>query len=139
MKSEIKDQWIPGEVFKYDEYYIKSIEQKHIYAARINGEMVGTFLIRWSDKEIWKEDDSDSCYIHHLAIDRNCPITSLGERLHNWAESKIRSCGKANIRLDCVQSNIRLNQYYLDRDYKLVGEFTYYDGVIGNLFEKSVL
>ena len=49
----IMDQWTPGEVFNCDEYYENSIEWKHWYVALNKNKIVGTFLIRWSDKEIW--------------------------------------------------------------------------------------
>ncbi len=77
-------------------------------------------------------------YIHHLAIDRECSINALGEKLLMWAENKIKTSGKNNIRIDCIASNITLNNYYISRGYEFIKKYEYDDGVIGNLYEKSV-
>ena len=41
----IMNQWTPGEVFKYDEYYENAIEWKHWYVALNKNKIVGTYLL----------------------------------------------------------------------------------------------
>ncbi len=55
-----------------------------------------------------------------------------------WAENKIKTSGKNNIRIDCIASNKKLDNYYVSRGYEFVRKHEYCDGVIGNLYEKSV-
>jgi len=134
----ITNQWVPGEIFEYDHYYKEAIEKNHLYVAVKEGIVIGTFLIRWSDKVLWGVEDDHAGYIHHLAIDRAYSNKGLGQKLLDWAENKIRSNGKSTIRLDCVDTNTKLNQYYLDKGYKYVRSIEYYDGDIGNLYEKNI-
>ena len=135
----ITNQWIPGEVFKYDHYYKDAIEQGHLYVATSHEQAVGTVLIRWSDDDIWDDGCKSSGYIHHLAVDRCTSIQELGHKILAWSESKIIESDKSKVRLDCIESNTRLNEYYLERGYNFVKTFEYYDGDKGNLYEKSVL
>jgi len=133
----ITNQWTPGEVFIDDGYFKNSILQNHFFVAINKNKIVGTFLIRWSDKDLWGENDGDAGYIHHLAIDRNCSIVNLGNKLLELAENKIRDNNKTYIRLDCIENNQKLNQYYLDRNYDFIKHCIYYDDSTGNLYEKK--
>jgi len=135
----IKNQWIPGEVYKPDIYYENAIKNKQWYVALENEVIVGTFLIRWTDKNIWQDRDKSAGYIHHLAIDRTCSIPSLGEKLLQWVEERIKMGGKDKIRLDCMATNKRLNEYYLTKGYQFVKQYEYYDGEMGNLYEKPLI
>jgi len=132
----IKNQWLPGEVFEYQDYYLDAIKNKELYVAKKDHKVIATFLLRGSDKDIWKDETVDAAYIHHLAIDRNTSISGFGGKLLAWAETYVKSEGKKKIRLDCIQSNKKLNDYYLSKAYKFKGEFKYYDDDLGNLYEK---
>ncbi|MBI9014817.1 MAG: GNAT family N-acetyltransferase [Clostridiales bacterium] len=132
----ITNQWTPGEAFVDDGYFKNSILQNYFFVALNKNEIVGAFLIRWSDEDLWGFNDDNAGYIHHLVIDRNCSVKSLGSKLLSFAEDKIRDNGKRYIRLDCIENNQKLNQYYLERNYKFIKHCEYYDGTTGNLYEK---
>jgi len=137
-ENAITCQWMPGNAYKDRDYYMSTIDQKLFYVALSENKIVGVFLIRWSDKDIWGDDLNLCGYIHHLAIDRAYSSIGLGDALLLWAEEKIRNKSKRFVRLDCISANTKLNQYYLNRGYQLVKSYQYSDGKMGKLYEKAL-
>jgi len=131
-------QWTPGNVFEDRPYFEEMIKTNNFYTVEIDKRIVGTFLIRWTDEDIWGEDDGKAGYIHHLAIHRDYGSMGLGNELINWAQHLMKKNNKMYIRLDCVAKNELLNQYYLDRQFEFIKTYTYFDGVLGNLYEKML-
>ena len=63
-ENGIKNQWIPGNVFKDKNHYISCINNGHFYVALIDKKIMGTFLIKWSDEELWGELDTYAGYFY---------------------------------------------------------------------------
>ncbi len=131
-------QWTPGHAYDDRPYFEEMIATNLFYIVEIDKKAVGTFLIRWTDEEIWGEDDGKAGYIHHLAIHRDYGSMGLGNDIINWSQQLMIKNNKKYIRLDCVAKNKKLNQYYLDRQFKFIKTYSYFDGVLGNLYEKML-
>lgn len=52
---------------------------------------------------------------------RQTMVGGEGRFLLQAAERRAAAAGRAMVRLDCVASNTRLNAYYLDLGYRVVG------------------
>jgi len=135
IKSKGINQWNP------DHFNINQVHECfdsgfEFYLARMNGEVVGTLYICWSDPILWEElDNNNSGYIHRFAVSRAHIGSGIGRQLINWAEVYIRNSGK-NIRLDCMAENARLNRYYIDMGYKQIRYIEWKNGWKINLYEK---
>lgn len=88
---------------------------------RIDGAVAGGLRLLWSDREVWGERSEDAGYVHGLVIDRRHAGADLGARLLDWAGQRARGNGRAFLRLDCVESNVRLRRYYSDRGFWEMG------------------
>jgi len=129
------DQWNP-EGFTLERVIKYMNNGSDIYLAQLIDEYVGTFTITWKDPFIWGElDNSESGYIHKLAVDRKFKGLGIGHKLLRLAEDEIRKKGKKFIRLDCMADNIKLNQYYRDYGYQYIDR-TDGEGWSANLYEK---
>jgi len=60
-------------------------------------------------------------YVHRLMVDRNSAKPGTGRLLLHAAERRIAAAGRALVRLDCLADNERLNAYYLNAGYRVVG------------------
>ena len=131
------DQWKPEE-FNIEHVLKFMNDGSNVYVATIENEIVGTYLITWQDPFIWKElDNSESGYIHKLAVNRNFKGKGIGLELLRSAEEQIRSKGKRYVRLDCMADNTRLNQYYRDAGFIFVRRLDLEDWS-ANLYEKTL-
>ncbi|MBB3067694.1 5,10-methylene-tetrahydrofolate dehydrogenase/methenyl tetrahydrofolate cyclohydrolase/GNAT superfamily N-acetyltransferase [Paenibacillus baekrokdamisoli] len=134
LQSKGINQWDP-DFFRIEQIHESFQDGSEIYIARLNGELVGTLQIWWSDPEVWEAlDDQESGYIHRFAVSRNHGGLGIGSLLLDWAETYIRSKGKHQVRLDCMATNERLNQYYLDNGYQPRGVKVWGNGWKSNLF-----
>lgn len=135
LQSKGIKQWNPDN-FKIEQIAEWLEKGANIYLARLDSEVVGTLLIIWTDPLVWDElNDQDSGYIHRFAVSRQHTGYGIGKLLMDWAENQIRLKGK-KIRLDCMADNIRLNQYYQSRGYRLV-RGKKWEHFSANLYEKN--
>jgi len=134
----VKDQWAKNGFCDSKDYFMDAIEAGQIYFACLNDQICGVVLIRYQDLDIWGPDDGGAGYIHHLGVDKRKAYPGLGKDILLRAEGVIRKSGRSVVRLDCLQTNRRLNQYYLDQGYFMVKDNIYEDGVIGRLYEKRL-
>lgn len=139
-------QWRPGEL---TEQRLRDwLGDGQVYAARLDGRLVGGLLLMWADPMFWGDRDDDAGYVHGLLIDRSHKGAGLGQELLAFAEDTIRASGRSLARLDTVTSNEVLRRYYRTAGYTEVGERVF-DGAkvfdtgapIGSvtLFEKKLL
>ena len=49
-----------------------------VHLGWIDDRAVGTFVLRWSDKQVWGPDDSDGGYVHRLATHPDAAGQGLG-------------------------------------------------------------
>lgn len=128
-------QWRP-EYFRIEQVMEFLTNGSDVYVAECQGEIVGTYVITWSDPYIWQElDHNDAGYIHRFAVNRNYKGLGLGPVLIQSAIDQILQRGKSTVRLDCMADNVRLNQYYRDLGFGFVRRWES-DGWKANLYEK---
>jgi GNAT superfamily N-acetyltransferase len=109
-----------------DDEIREGINNRKTYIARINNKVVGTFTLydipsQW-DTYIWGPVPDDAVYLHRIAVERDYQDKGLGAKLIKWIEIHLKNeINKKYIRLDCVAENERLNKYYVEHDFRLVG------------------
>jgi ribosomal protein S18 acetylase RimI-like enzyme len=129
------DQWNP-ESFKIEDVLDYFENGSEVFLAKLNGKIAGTFIICWSDPDIWEElDNIETGYIHKLTVNRILKGLGIGQFLLSWAEEYLNGKDKKLLRLDCMTKNIRLNQYYQELGYRYIRSKI--DWNI-NLYEKPV-
>lgn len=129
-------QWRP-EFFNLDQVTEFVTNGSDVYIAELNSEVVGTYIITWSDSYIRKDlDNANSGYIHRFAVNRDYKGMKIGNILLKTAEQQIKSKGKTLVRLDCMAANNRLNAYYLDYGFNYIRTING-DGWSANLYEKQ--
>jgi ribosomal protein S18 acetylase RimI-like enzyme len=89
-----------------------SLDRRELYVAAWRGEIVGSFVLRWTDDDFWGPQPPVAGYLHQLAVRRDRPLRGLGRRLVSRAIEIVRENGRALIRLDCVASNRSIISYY---------------------------
>ncbi|WP_438471952.1 GNAT family N-acetyltransferase [Rhodococcus erythropolis] len=136
-------QWRPREVSV--EQVGEQISRGEFFVARDRAQsrIVGALRLIWSDPVVWPDSNEPAGYVHGLVIDREFSGTSLGERLLVWAHRRSAEEGAQYLRLDCVETNVRLRRYYRDAGFAEVGRRDFGD-VVDNgwfsvvLFERSL-
>ncbi|MQA78253.1 MAG: GNAT family N-acetyltransferase [Streptosporangiales bacterium] len=138
-------QWRPGELT--EDALRRWAVDGEIFAARLDGTLVGGLFVMWSDPVFWGDRDDKAGYTHGLLVDRRLKGEGLGRRLLAFAEEHIRDSGRALSRLDTVTTNAVLRGYYRAAGYREVGERTFEGGKVlahgapigaVTLFEKSL-
>lgn len=114
----VTDQWPLS--FAQDRFDA-DLRAREVWLARIDGDVVGTLTLNWSD-QLWTDlgPTDVAGYVHRLTVLRGA--RGLGARLLDWAAREIRARGRNLLRLDCVTSNIRLNDYYRAAGFEAMGE-----------------
>ena len=97
------------------------ISRKETWLARVDDVVAGTITLNWSDP-LWADLGSTDVagYVHRLTVRRD--TRGLGASLLDWAAGEVRAHGRDLLRLDCVTSNTRLNQYYRAAGFTPMGE-----------------
>jgi len=81
--------------------------------------MVFSFSSKW-DRHIWGADiTSGSLYLHRLAIILAYMKKGMGRRILAWIQK--HGSDKEYLKLDCVADNIKLNHFYQEIGFELVG------------------
>ncbi|SFI30874.1 Acetyltransferase (GNAT) family protein [Paenibacillus sp. UNC496MF] len=74
------------------------------------------------DLDLWGPDGHEpNVYLHRLAINREHAGQGLGTDIVRWAETGISFPGKRTMRLDCIASNPKLNDFYRGLGYAYKG------------------
>lgn len=98
------------------------IRNGEVYLARLEGEVVGTITLQWSDPRFWGDTLIDAAYFHRLAIKREYAAKGLGRVLVEWAVNRAKAAGESFLRLNCSFENQRLRRYYEDAGFSYRGE-----------------
>ena len=108
-----------------EEYYLRAIDRGELYVVRDagSGAPVCAGVLSFYDKD-WK-DGVPAVYLHNFAAALDAP--GAGGYFLEQGENYARSHGKAAFRLDCIESNPRLNAYYERHGYQAVGRVAYGD------------
>jgi len=104
------------------DWVMPAIETGETWLAEVDGDIVGTLVVQWSDPIFWAGYPPDAGYLHRLAV--RLPGTGTGADLLRWAEQHAAEAGKAYLRLDCVSWNQSLRAYYERAGYEPVGDVT---------------
>jgi ribosomal protein S18 acetylase RimI-like enzyme len=98
------------------------LDRGELYVARLDGEVVATLALLWSDPAFWGERPPDAGYVHALAVRRAHAGRRLGPRLLDWAEEQTAAAGREYLRLDCPSDNAVLRAYYEGQGFEPQGE-----------------
>lgn len=96
--------------------------------------VTGAVVLLDEDKR-WIDDGSKSYYIHNLVSDTEVP--GVGTRIIQLCEKMAITEGKDKLRLDCQESNLKLNGFYNNLGFKYV-EKVQEGSYVGNKREKCV-
>ncbi|WP_411954817.1 GNAT family N-acetyltransferase [Alkalibacillus sp. S2W] len=124
LKNNEIDQWSFLLAGGDDEEIKQAIAHNDTYVVEWNEQIVATFTLlseqsEW-DVHIWGYDpDSNSLYLHRLAIIPSYMNNGLGKEILAWIENN--TTDKTYLRLDCVADNKRLNDYYKNNHFEAVG------------------
>ncbi|MEV1069434.1 GNAT family N-acetyltransferase [Streptomyces sp. NPDC050263] len=115
----ITGQWQPGQL--NEEHFRKSMASGEVWLAEADGRTVGAWELWWQDEDAWGPQPPVAGYVHRLMVDRSSAQPGTGRFLLRAAERRVAAAGRAVVRLDCLAGNTRLNAYYLDAGYGVVG------------------
>lgn len=135
LKNNIKQWNINHYPKKYNlEYFKEQMKINKLYVAKTKNRVIGVMLLKETDKEYWL-DNKNAFYIHHLAT--SIDYTGVGNALLTFAINQAKRRKKDYVRLDCVQSNSKLNQYYRNFGFVNIGSIES-NGCYHNLWEMKI-
>lgn len=94
------------------EDFARYVESRSLYVLRHLGVIIGTVTLTWDRPLFWMTDSEAAGYIHTIVVDRAFGGYGLGRDLLLWCGRQILHTGRKLSRLDCVQTNSRLREYY---------------------------
>ncbi len=90
-------------------------------------QLLGTLTLLREDPVMWGPQAPGAGYVHRLAVRRSRAGEGLGRRLLEWADGVVRERGGSQLRLDCLESNVSLVNYYRGLGFRVVRS------VVGNV------
>ncbi|MFF2449034.1 GNAT family N-acetyltransferase [Neobacillus sp. NPDC058068] len=102
----------------------QAVSNQETYIVLKDNDIVATFTLlskqsEW-DRHIWGEDiSSTSFYLHRLAIIPPYMKKGMGRSILALIQNNISD--KEYLQLDCVADNIKLNNFYKNNEFELVG------------------
>ncbi|MFJ5722962.1 GNAT family N-acetyltransferase [Streptomyces sp. NPDC093149] len=115
-------QWQPGELD--EDHFRRIMATGEVWLAEAEGRTAGAWELWWADEEAWGPQPPVAGYVHRLMVDRSTARPGTGRLLLRAAEHRVAAAGREYVRLDCLAGNVRLNTYYSDDGYRLVGHKT---------------
>ncbi|MBT2419311.1 GNAT family N-acetyltransferase [Streptomyces sp. ISL-22] len=115
----ITGQWRPGELD--EDHFSRIMARGEVWLAETDGRVTGAWELWWEDDAAWGPQPPVAGYVHRLMVDRNAAAPGTGRRLLRAAERRVAAVGRTRVRLDCLAGNARLNAYYQDAGYRVVG------------------
>ena len=122
------------EVYPAD-YYREEAAAGRLYVLKRGGTLAGALVLLEEDQRWEDERAGEALYVHNFVTALSEP--GAGGWMLEQAENLARERGKRLMRLDCAIHNLRLNEYYEKKGYRLCGTCT--DGpYVGNKREKTL-
>lgn len=104
----------------YDEtYFLEAMENYPLYIVKKKDEIIGTFLLKYENKEYWK-DEEKAVYLEHFVTKIGNP--GLGQKILNFITKLAQEKGLHYVRLECMRSNPKINEYYKNQGFTCKGE-----------------
>ncbi|MEW1776692.1 GNAT family N-acetyltransferase [Streptomyces sp. NPDC086777] len=115
----ITGQWQPGQLGV--DHFRRVMAGAEVWLAEAGGRVAGAWELWWDDEDAWGPQPPVAGYVHRLMVDRGNARPGTGRVLLGAAERRVATMGRALVRLDCLSGNARLNSYYLQAGYRVVG------------------
>jgi GNAT superfamily N-acetyltransferase len=97
----------------------QDIELGLFYIAFCEGVAAGVVILQTEDLVFWPDIiQSDSAFLHRLAVRRSFAGGSISTQIFQWAIEYSRKLGKHFLRLDCVADRPRLRSIYENFGFK---------------------
>ncbi|MDQ0271677.1 GNAT family N-acetyltransferase [Cytobacillus purgationiresistens] len=127
LKEKEIDQWGFLAAGGEDDEIREAIRNKQTFLMKKDQRMIATFTLydlqsEW-DIHTWGKLDDQAVYLHRLAVSRLSIGSGIGKIALRCAEEYCKKNGKSILRLDCIENNKKLNQFYLDNGFHLTGVF----------------
>ena len=90
----------------------EGIARGEVLVAEVDGVIVGTYALQWSDAMFWGDQPPDAGYVHRLAVHGERAGRGLGVALLAHAAQLVRAQGRTRLRLDAPAGNVALASYY---------------------------
>ncbi|MCM3690877.1 GNAT family N-acetyltransferase [Neobacillus niacini] len=107
-----------------DEEIKQDILNEKTYIVLKGNEVLATFTLlseqsEW-DRHLWGDDPSSkSVYLHRLAVSSTYMKRGMGKSILDWVQNNVG--GTEYLKLDCVAENRKLNNFYKNNGFELVG------------------
>ncbi|MFC9664485.1 GNAT family N-acetyltransferase [Nocardia sp. NPDC127606] len=118
----ITGQWQPGELG--ENHFRRAMATGEVWIAESDGRLAGAWELWWDDEDAWGPQPPVAGYVHRLMVNRSSGRPDTGRLLLHAAERRAAAAGRAFLRLDCLADNTRLNAYYSNIGYRVVGHKT---------------
>ncbi|MEU6512173.1 GNAT family N-acetyltransferase [Streptomyces sp. NPDC046942] len=115
----VVDQWRPGELG--EDHFRRIKASGEVWLAEAAGRVVGAWELWWEDEDAWGSQPPTAGYVHRLMVAHGSVPPGTGRKLLHVAERRVAEAGLLLVRLDCLATNERLNAYYLNAGYRVVG------------------
>lgn len=115
----VTGQWRPGELD--GDHFRRIMESGEVWLAEAADRVVGAWELWWEDEDAWGPQPPTAGYVHRLMVDHSSVPPGTGRQLLRFAECRVAETGRGLVRLDCLAGNARLNAYYLNAGYQVVG------------------
>jgi GNAT superfamily N-acetyltransferase len=115
----VTGQWRPGELG--EDHFRRIMENGELWLAEAPDRVVGAWELWWEDEDAWGPQPPTAGYVHRLMVDHSRVPPGTGRQLLRVAECRVAEVGRPLVRLDCLAGNARLNAYYLNAGYQVVG------------------
>ncbi|MBY0597496.1 GNAT family N-acetyltransferase [Bacillus bingmayongensis] len=108
-----------------DEEIIQAVTNKNTYIVLRNKEIIATFTLssiqsEWDRHIFGEEADANSLYLHRFAIVPKYMGKGIGKDILIWIQEYMKN-NKEYLNLDCVTSNIKLNNFYKRNGFEQIG------------------
>ncbi|MFI1246146.1 GNAT family N-acetyltransferase [Streptomyces anulatus] len=115
----ITGQWQPGQLD--GEHFRRIMATGEVWLAETGDRVAGAWELWWEDEDDWGPQPPVAGYVHRLMVDHGTAEPGTGSVLLRAAERRVAATGRTLVRLDCLSGNTRLNAYYMDAGYRVVG------------------
>lgn len=104
---------------------IKDVEDKHQYKVVVELKTAIVFSVRYSDKIIWREQDTgNSIYLHRIVVNPEFKGQRLFGTILDWAIAHSKQKGLRSIRMDTWAANPTIINYYKSFGFIFIENYT---------------